>query len=51
MAAIHDPSCKYVVVASHRAEVYDVILDLGTSMIQTDRPEFLIKYLESKGRR
>jgi glycerophosphoryl diester phosphodiesterase len=33
------------------AEVYDVILDLGTSMIQTDRPEFLIKYLESKGRR
>ena len=33
------------------AEVYDVILDFGTSMIQTDRPEFLIKYLESKGRR
>lgn len=32
-------------------DVYDVILDLGTSMIQTDRPEFLIKYLESKGRR
>ena len=32
-------------------DVYDVILDLGTSMIQTDRPEFLIKYLQSKGRR
>lgn len=33
------------------SEVYDEILDLGTSMIQTDRPEFIIKYLESKGRR
>lgn len=33
------------------ASVYDPILDLGTSIIQTDRPEFLIRYLESKGRR
>ena len=32
-------------------EVYGPILDLGTSIIQTDRPEFLIKYLEQKGRR
>ena len=32
-------------------EVYDTILDLGTSIIQTDRPELLIKYLERKGRR
>ena len=31
--------------------VYGPILDLGTSIIQTDRPEFLIKYLEKKGRR
>lgn len=31
--------------------VYGTILDLGTSIIQTDRPEFLIKYLEEKGRR
>ena len=31
--------------------VYDTILNLGTSIIQTDRPEFLIRYLESKGRR
>ncbi|MBQ9713171.1 MAG: glycerophosphodiester phosphodiesterase family protein [Bacteroidales bacterium] len=31
--------------------VYGPVLDLGTSIIQTDRPEFLIKYLESKGRR
>lgn len=31
--------------------VYTPILDLGTSIIQTDRPEFLIKYLESIGRR
>ena len=37
--------------AADPGEVYDVILDLGTSMIQTDRPEFLIKYLEKKGRR
>ena len=27
------------------------ILELGTSIIQTDRPEFLIRYLEQKGRR
>ena len=33
------------------ASVYDTILNLGTSIIQTDRPEFLIRYLESKGRR
>ncbi len=32
-------------------DVYGVILDLGTSIIQTDRPEFLIRYLEHKGRR
>ena len=37
--------------AKDPAEVYDVILDLGTSIIQTDRPEMLIKYLEKKGRR
>jgi len=30
--------------------VYGPILDLGTSIIQTDRPEFLIGYLESLGR-
>ena len=32
-------------------KVYGPILDLGTSIIQTDRPEFLIRYLEKKGRR
>ena len=32
-------------------EVYGKILSLGTSMIQTDRPEMLIKWLEKKGRR
>ena len=32
-------------------KVYGPILDLGTSIIQTDRPEFLIHYLEKKGRR
>ena len=32
-------------------KVYGKILELGTSMIQTDRPEFLIKWLEKKGRR
>ena len=31
--------------------IYGPILDLGTSIIQTDRPEFLIRYLEGKGRR
>jgi hypothetical protein len=32
-------------------DIYAPILDLGTSIIQTDRPEFLIRYLEKKGRR
>ncbi len=32
-------------------DIYGPIMDLGTSIIQTDRPEFLISYLESKGRR
>ena len=31
--------------------VYGPILALGTTIIQTDRPEFLIHYLEKKGRR
>ena len=29
---------------------YDPILNMGVTMIQTDRPEFLINYLRSKGR-
>ena len=33
------------------ASVYNPILDLGVSIIQTDRPEYLIRYLESIGRR
>ena len=37
--------------AENPDEVYGVILDLGTSIIQTDRPEFLINYLKKKGRR
>ena len=36
---------------SDPASVYNPILELGTSIIQTDRPEFLIQYLESIGRR
>ena len=32
-------------------KAYGKILSYGTSMIQTDRPAMLIKYLESKGRR
>ena len=31
-------------------KIYGKILSYGTSMIQTDRPAMLIKYLESKGR-
>jgi len=31
--------------------VYGPILDLGTNIIQTDRPEFLINYLKEKGKR
>jgi glycerophosphoryl diester phosphodiesterase len=31
--------------------VYGRLLDMGATMIQTDRPEFLIEYLDSKGRR
>ena len=32
-------------------KIYGKILSYGTTMIQTDRPQMLIKYLESKGRR
>jgi glycerophosphoryl diester phosphodiesterase len=31
-------------------KIYGKILSYGTSMIQTDRPQMLINYLESKGR-
>lgn len=31
------------------AEVYDKVIALGTTLIQTDRPELLIGYLRSKG--
>lgn len=31
--------------------VYGKLLDMGASVIQTDRPELLIRYLESQGRR
>lgn len=31
------------------AAVYDQVLDLGATLIQTDRPEFLISYLRSRG--
>ncbi|MFA6858592.1 MAG: glycerophosphodiester phosphodiesterase family protein [Bacteroidales bacterium] len=32
------------------AKIYDQVLDMGTSMIQTDRPEMLLNYLRKKGR-
>lgn len=31
-------------------EIYGPVLDMGVTMIQTDRPEFLINYLRSLGR-
>ena len=31
--------------------LYGRLLDMGATIIQTDRPELLIRYLESKGRR
>ena len=36
--------------ASDPSEVYDQYLSNGVSMIQTDRPSLLIKYLKKKGR-
>ncbi|MCR4965943.1 MAG: glycerophosphodiester phosphodiesterase family protein [Bacteroidales bacterium] len=45
----HDDDRAYT--ASDPDEVYGPILELGTNIIQTDRPEFLINYLEKKGRR
>ena len=30
-------------------EVYGKVIDLGTTMIQTDRPQFLIEWLDSRG--
>ena len=38
-------------VGAGPGEVYGTILSLGTSIIQTDRPEFLISYLKKHGRR
>lgn len=32
-------------------EIYGKVIDMGVTMIQTDRPELLIDYLESKGLR
>ena len=31
------------------AEVYGKLVDMGATMIQTDRPELLISYLRSRG--
>ena len=36
--------------ANDPAEVYGQYIDMGVSMIQTDRPEFLLNYLRSIGR-
>lgn len=36
--------------AENPATVYEQYLKMGASMIQTDRPELLIKYLKSVGR-
>ena len=37
--------------AADPADVYGQYVEMGASLIQTDRPEMLIKYLESIGRR
>ena len=37
--------------AADPADVYGQYVEMGASLIQTDRPELLIKYLESIGRR
>ena len=31
------------------AEIYGKLVDMGATMIQTDRPELLISYLRSRG--
>jgi glycerophosphoryl diester phosphodiesterase len=36
--------------AEDPADVYAQYIEMGASMIQTDRPEMLIKYLKSIGR-
>ena len=43
--------CDDAAVEGDPAEVYGKLVDMGATMIQTDRPELLIRYLESKGRR
>ena len=35
--------------ATSPEEIYDQVIDLGATMIQTDRPEMLINYLRKKG--
>lgn len=44
----NDDDAAYI--ASDPDDVYRQYLDKGVSIIQTDRPELLIKYLERKGR-
>ena len=44
----NDDDAAYI--ADDPAQVYDQYLEKGVSMIQTDRPELLIGYLEKKGR-
>lgn len=46
-----EEACLYDDYAfEHGAEAYQKVLDLGTSIIQTDRPELLIGYLKKIGR-
>ncbi len=41
--------CDDVAYETSADEVYGKILDMGATMIQTDRPEFLLNYLRERG--
>ena len=41
--------CDDAAVEGDPAEVYGKLVDMGATMIQTDRPELLISYLRSRG--
>ena len=51
----NSPALKNVMIVflsavGNEEKIYGKILSYGASMIQTDRPQMLINYLESKGR-
>ena len=48
-ASLNGGLCDDAAVEGDPAEVYGKLVDMGATLIQTDRPELLISYLRSRG--